>query len=76
MYKYEIIKPEEVMNALVAGDEVYYLQTDLEVRNGIACKELTKMEFYRIENIIANAKNDKVFIRSKFVEVEGSEDEE
>lgn len=75
MYTYEIIKPEEVMNALLTGDEVYYLETDVETgySRRTLCSVLKNIEFYRIENIIANTTNDKVFIRRKLVEVEDSE---
>lgn len=61
--KYEITTPDEIMDRLVNGQEIFYIRPSVHIRNGLVyCMPLTKEVFETIEDIIDDASMNDIFV--------------
>lgn len=71
----EIIRPDEVIGALVDGYEVYCINGAAKDRYGVRCTPLTLVVYERIEEIM-NSDENFIFVKTDRNMKEDSKDEE
>lgn len=72
----EIIRPEDVFEALVTGFEVLMIRKNITTRFGTNCIPLTRETFVNIEKFLEEDDSNLIYLKTeKFVKQEENEDE-